>query len=147
MSNDIELIYLRLECLLQLTSEANCTEVPFSVFYEIEYIKSMSSKAALPKLSCITSPHMHWPSASQFQSREACIAQNSYPPSCNKSIYICKHKISALSSPDFRLFCTLHSCYSKRPFKREKHCTWNKGCERSVHMVEWNKIIVSKLLF
>lgn len=149
MSNDIELIYLRLECLLQLTSKVNCTEVAFSVFYEIEYIKSMSCKANLPKFSYITSPHIHWLSASHFQSRDKLAKLKTViPRSCNKFISICKYKISVLSSSDFRLFCTVHSCYSKQPFKREKNCTWNKGCERyKVHMVEWNKIIVSKLLF
>lgn len=90
-------------------------------FYETEYIKSTSCKANVPNFSYITSPHIHWPSASRFQSREKPAKfETVIPCSCNKLISICKYKISALSSSDFRLFCTLHSCYSKQPFTRGK---------------------------
>lgn len=90
-------------------------------FYETEYVKSRSCKANVPNFSYITSPHIHWPSASHFQSREKSAKfKTVISCSCNKFVSICKHKISVLSISDFRLLCTLYSCYSKQPFTIRK---------------------------
>lgn len=129
MSNAIELIYLRVGCLLQLTSKANCSEVPFSVFYETESIKSRSCKAI-----CRSSPvcplHTFTVPLQSFPKQKETCKTSVIPCFCSKFLSTCEYKISALSSSDLGLYCKPHICCSKQPFKREKDCTWEKGCER-----------------